>query len=218
MSYYLVHERETGMSKILTGDEIPSRVFDDPNAPTKLWLLGSLPAGKSVAIIGSRRASLYALVTASDLAERLAVAGVTVLSGGAVGVDAAAHRGALDGGGSTVVVHPGGWDRPYPRHHEHLYREIIKAGGGLVTRDPPGTLKSTKLLLARNALLVSLADVVVAVEAEVRSGTRNACSHARRIGRPLFASGDSPGGRAELALGAQEFTTPEAFVRMITKD
>ncbi len=128
------------------------------------------PDGPRVAIVGSRRPSPYGEAVAEQLAADLARAGVIVVSGLALGCDAAAHRGALVGGGVTVAVMGTGVDIVYPAAHFRLAEEIIAAGGALVSQFPDGTSPRRRNFPARNVTLAALADVVVVVEAVLGSG------------------------------------------------
>ena len=137
------------------------------------------------------RSSALARRFAADLAR----AGVRVLSGGALGIDAAAHRGALLGGGRTVVVLPSGLAHWYPRRHEGLYRDVIAAGGALVSQFPPDTPPTRWTFPRRNALVASLADLVVVVQASASSGALLTAAHAQRLGRRVMAVPAAPGDR-----------------------
>jgi len=128
------------------------------------------PDGPRVAIVGSRRPSPYGEAGAEQLAADLARAGVVVVSGLALGCDAAAHRGALVGGGVTVAVMGTGVDIVYPAAHFRLAEEIIAAGGALVSQFPNGTSPRRQNFPARNVTLAALSDVVVVVEAVQGSG------------------------------------------------
>jgi len=123
-----------------------------------------------VAIVGSRRPSPYGEAVAEQLAADLARAGVIVISGLALGCDAAAHRGALVGGGVTVAVMGTGVDIVYPAAHFRLAEEIVAAGGALVSQFPDGTSPRRRNFPARNVTLAALSDVVVVVEAVQGSG------------------------------------------------
>src|SRR6266853_1011373 len=128
------------------------------------------PDGPRVAIVGSRRPSPYGEAVAEQLAADLARAGVVVISGLALGIDAAAHRGALAGGGVTVAVMGTGVDVVYPPAHSRLAEEILAAGGALVSQFPDGTTPRRHNFPARNWTMAALSDLVVVVEAAVGSG------------------------------------------------
>jgi DNA processing protein len=128
------------------------------------------PAGPRVAIVGSRQPSPYGEAVAEQLAADLARAGVIVISGLALGIDAASHRGALIGGGVTVAVMGTGVDIVYPAAHSSLAEDILAAGGALVSQFPDGTTPRRHNFPARNWTMAALSDVVVVVEAAERSG------------------------------------------------
>jgi DNA processing protein len=123
-----------------------------------------------VAIVGSRRPSPYGEAVAEQLALELARAGVVIVSGLALGIDAAAHRGALNGGGVTIAVMGTGVDVIYPSAHVLLAEAILAGGGALVSQFPDGTAPRRHHFPARNYTMASLADVVVVVEAAEGSG------------------------------------------------
>jgi DNA processing protein len=129
-----------------------------------------LPAGPRVAIVGSRRPSPYGEAVAEQLGSDLARSGVIVISGLALGIDAAAHRGALNGAGITVAVMGTGVDVVYPAAHFRLAEEILAAGGALVSQFPDGTNPRRQNFPARNWTMASLSDLVVVVEAGEGSG------------------------------------------------
>ena len=128
------------------------------------------PDGARVAIVGSRRPSPYGEAVAEQLALDLARAGVVVISGLALGIDAAAHRGALNGGGVTVAVMGTGVDVIYPAAHGVLAEAILAAGGALVSQFPDGAPPRRHNFPARNYTMAALSDVVVVVEAAQGSG------------------------------------------------
>ncbi|HSS92857.1 MAG TPA: DNA-processing protein DprA [Candidatus Dormibacteraeota bacterium] len=128
------------------------------------------PEGPRVAIVGSRRPSPYGEAVAEQLAADLAKQGVIVVSGLALGCDAAAHRGALVAGGVTVAVMGTGVDIVYPSSHMRLAEEILAAGGALVSQFPEGTAPRRHNFPARNVTMAALSDAVVVVEAVQGSG------------------------------------------------
>lgn len=139
-----------------------------------------------VSIVGSRAATSYGLAVARELAADLARAGVVVVSGLALGIDAAAHRGALEAGGRTVAVLACGVDRVYPARHRRLAAEIVKSGA-IVSELPPGTAPLPQFFPLRNRLISALASAVVIVEARERSGSLITAGHAANQGVDVFA-------------------------------
>jgi DNA processing protein len=171
----------------------PASLRDLPDPPEALRVLGALPplAG-AVAIVGTRYADDDGLDLAHRLAADLAAAGRTVVSGGARGVDAAAHRGALDAGGRTVVVLGTGVGRPYPPEHRGLFDAIVAAGGALLSEAPDDALPHRGRFLRRNRLVAALGAVLVVVQAPARSGALSPAAWARRLGRDVHACPASP--------------------------
>ncbi len=139
---------------------------------------------------------------ARRLAAELADDGALVVSGGALGIDSAAHRGALDAGRPTVAVLAGGLDAPYPARNRALFDEIMARGGTLLGTQPPGTPPRRRLFVARNAVIAGLCDAVVVVEAQPGSGSLHTARAALRYGRLVAAAPGSPGCEALLAQGA----------------
>ncbi|TDD73222.1 DNA-processing protein DprA [Actinomadura rubrisoli] len=158
--------------------------------PYALWLRGpgDLRYGclRSVAIVGSRAASPYGLRAAAEFASDLADQGWTVISGGALGIDAAAHRGALAAEGSTVAVLANGVDVAYPASNDGLFAEMARRSL-LVSESPPGTAPHRLRFLVRNRVIAALSRGALIVEAEARSGALNTATWARKLGRVVMA-------------------------------
>lgn|SRR5829696_255976 len=152
--------------------------------PGRLALLGS--AQVAVCVVGARRASSYGLELARGLGRELAAAGLIVVSGMAIGIDSAAHEGALAGGGVTAAVLGSGADVPSPARKRRLYERILE--GGLVLSElPPGTRPSTISFPARNRIMAALAAMTVVVEARERSGSLITATMASDLGREVGA-------------------------------
>jgi DNA processing protein len=179
-----------GMRVIVPGDAQWPTGLDDlgPAAPFCLWAHGPgdparLADDRTIAMVGSRASTPYGEDCAASMAAQLAAEGSTVLSGGAYGIDAAAHRGALAAGGPTAAVLAGGLDRLYPRGNEQLLR-AIRERHVLLSEAPPGTAPTRWRFLARNRLIAALARVVVVIEAAWRSGALSTARHAQTIEPP----------------------------------
>jgi DNA processing protein len=172
--------------------DYPGSFRDLAKPPAVLHVTGELPRGASAAIVGTRHPTAAAEKFAFELGRGLAEAGVVVISGGAEGIDAAAHRGALAGRGFTVVVAPSSFDRPYPEKNGPLFREIVEAGGAFLSVYPPGTKAHLHHFFERNTLLAALAGALVVVETRYRGGARNAANAARRLGRRVLAVPGAP--------------------------
>ena len=160
-----------------------------PGYPKSLYIAGKLPKerGVSVAIVGSRRPTSYGKEVTYKLAYDLAKQGVIIISGLAYGIDACAHRGALDAGGITIAVMAGGLDSIYPKQHTSLAKQIIDKGGALISEYGPDTTVYKSNFLARNRIVSGLSDAVIITEAAQRSGTLATVSHALSQGKDVFA-------------------------------
>jgi DNA processing protein len=161
----------------------------------------------AVAIVGARAASRMAMDRAHALARHLAARGVQIVSGGALGVDGAAHRGALAGQGATTVVLGSGVDVLYPVRHAPMFSEIVARGGTLAAMVRDGTQPRTGTFPQRNRLIAALADLVIVVEADLRSGSLSTAAAGRRFGRVVAAVPGSRGCERLLAAGAAMIET-----------
>jgi DNA processing protein len=198
----------------------PPRFRHLADPPPVLFLRGraELLAGPAVTIVGARRATARAREVSERLGRALAARGIVVVSGLALGVDAAAHTGALSGGGDTVAVMGRGADRAYPRTHARLFRDIV--GRGLVISEfLPGTPALPHHFPRRNRLLAALGEAVVVVEAARKSGSLITVEHALDLGLDVYAVPgpiDEPvaaGSNALLADGARALVSIDRFVR-----
>ena len=144
------------------------------------------PGDERVAIVGSRRPTATGREVAADLARGIASAGMITVSGGALGIDAAAHRGALDAGGLTVAVLGSGIDVPHPAGNRALFARI-ESSGTLMSEYPPGVPAEPFRFPARNRLIAALSRGVVVVEGAAKSGTRITAEHAVELGLDVFA-------------------------------
>ncbi len=219
---------ELGVRAAVLGDPAyPPRLADGWPATAGPLLLawrgpgGAIPRRPTVAIVGARRATSYGTGVAAWLAEAVADAGGIVISGGAVGVDAAAHEATLHAPGATVVMLGCGHAVDYPRKHAApggLFDRILEAGGWLASELPPTTRPRPSNVLARNRLVAALADVVVVVEGGPRSGSLRTAEAALDRGVPVLAvPGDvrAPGSAAPhrlLAEGAAPCLGPEDLI------
>ncbi len=183
-----------GLRLLVPGDEGWPFVASPPDPPCAwLFVAGPAPpeAAASVAVVGGRRASPLRRAAARSIGAGLARAGWCVVSGGAVGVDAAAHAGALDAGGTTVVVLGCGLDVPYPRANIGLFARVRASGGTLASEHPPGSQPRAANFLPRNRLIAALSAAVVVVEAAEDSGSLSTARAAgsRGVGRVLVLPG-----------------------------
>jgi DNA processing protein len=156
------------------------------HAPYVLWVAGDIDALESdfVGVVGTREPSAKGLNQTSKLVRLL---NSPVVSGGAKGIDAAAHRAALDQGLTTVAFMAGGIDRAYPLDNWSLFHEMVRAGGALVSELAPGTAPSRFRFLQRNRLIAAASRELYVVQAAYRSGSKNTANAARMLGREVFA-------------------------------
>lgn len=177
-----------GARYIIPGDrEWPTQLEDLADlAPLGLWVAGAgdlrLLALRSIAVVGARSATAYGESIARELAAHLAESGWLTVSGGAFGIDAAAHRGALAAGGATACVLAGGVDVPYPRSHTELLASI-RESGVLVSESPLGGAAMRHRFLTRNRVIAAMSRGTVLVEAAIRSGGRSTIREARELRR-----------------------------------
>lgn len=186
---------EAGLAAVCRHDPLyPRRLAELRDAPALLHVAGSLDRlarlgddeTRSVAIVGTRRASRDGLDVARALGRDLALAGVPVVSGMALGIDAAAQRGAVDAGGLSVAVLAGGADVPYPRRERALHASLVERG--LVVSEAPAGGRAWKWSFpARNRIIAGLADLTVVVEAAERSGALITADIPIRLGRDVAA-------------------------------
>ena len=165
--------------------------FSGENEPNPRFPLEGVGRPKTVAIVGARKMTAYGEALAFKFAKELAELGIIVVSGMAIGIDSAAHRGALAANGRTIAFLGTPIDKIYPSENEGLFREIIEKNGCVLLEYGPG-LKLNKRLktdsfLNRNRLISGISDAVIIVEADLRSGSLNTASHALEQGVPLFA-------------------------------
>ncbi len=173
-------------------DRFPHALADLDDAPAVVFgrgnhvLLPELSPDGTVTIVGSRRPSIYGRDLATDLGRQIASAGLTVVSGMAMGIDSCAHRGALEAGGMTVAVLGTGVDIPYPPRNARLYDEIVDRG--LVIGElPPGTSARRWTFPARNRIMAALGRMTVVVEARERSGSLITAEMAQDLSREVGA-------------------------------
>ncbi|WP_119067966.1 DNA-processing protein DprA [Rubrobacter indicoceani] len=178
----------------LADGEYPERLRGASDPPPALFVRGEFPPGREgigaaavVAVVGSRKASVGAHSVARSLGRLLAERGVSVVSGLALGIDAAAHRGALDAGGETVGVLGCGIDVVYPKRNGRLFEEIVSEGGAVVSEYYLGEAPLAWRFPARNRIIAALSDATVVVEAAERSGSLITARHALDEGREVWA-------------------------------
>ncbi len=204
----------------LQNSAYPELLREIPSAPPVLFVRGNIKAlnrHPSVTVIGSRRHTDYGKRSACSLTDRLARSGITIISGLALGIDAVAHRAALDAGGITVGVLGSGLDDTHiqPRGNFSLAREMCLSGGAIVSEYPVGTAAAAYTFPARNRIMAALGNLTLVVEAADKSGTLITAGHALDFGRDVMAvpgsifSEQSRGTHKLIAAGAKIVTDVE---------
>jgi DNA processing protein len=194
--------------------------------PKSLYYIGNLPVERlpSVAIIGTRKPSRYGQEVTHRLAYDLAQKGIVIVSGMALGVDAIAHKAALEAGGTTIAVLGSGLNRMYPAANKSLADNIVSSGGAIVSEYEPETEARPYQFLERNRIVSGLADAIIITEAAARSGTLNTASHALEQGRDIFVvpgnitSPLSAGCNALLKQGASVVTSYRDVLEVVRPD
>lgn len=175
----------------LTAPDYPDRLRHIAGPPAQLFSQGydvnELLLRPSVAVVGSRKVTLYGKAVTSELAGELARAGIVIISGLALGVDSIAHTAALDAGGLTIAVLPCGLDRIYPASHRRLAARILEQGGALVTEYNTNTPIYASSFIARNRIVSGLSDAILITEAAERSGTLSTARFALEQGKEVLA-------------------------------
>ena len=202
--------------------EYPKELNDLAHPPRELYTIGrsSALATPRVAIVGTRNSTAYGERITRTLTRALVRGGVSIVSGMARGIDAAAHRTALEQGGNTVAVLGTGIDVPYPVGHRLLHRTIAEHGL-VVSENPPGTKAAQGAFPKRNRIIAALAPVTIVVEAGFRSGALNTASQAIELGRVVAAvpgpidSDQSRGSNQLLRDGAVLIAAPEDALALL---
>lgn len=205
----------TGMLAVTRDDaEYPAQLANIPDAPLALFVRGraALTDPRPFAIVGSRNCSAYGTRMARRIARDLTYAGACVVSGLARGVDAAAHRGAIDAQGRTMAVLGSGVDVIYPPEHLVLVDEILSKGGSVVSEYPPGVSPLPHHFPARNRIISGLSGGVLLIEGAARSGAMSTVAHAAEQGRDVFALP----GQADSPLSAATHTLIRDGARLVT--
>jgi DNA processing protein len=158
------------MTDIRRTNELAPMLVGVSQAPSHLWVRGTLPSMVGVAIVGTRRCTEYGRTIARNLGRAVASAGWPVISGLARGIDAAAHNGTLDGGGDGFAILGCGVDVIYPADNRGLADRLLENSGGLISEYPPGTPPAPFRFPARNRIIAGLSGAVVVVEAAVTGG------------------------------------------------
>ena len=169
--------------------EYPQKLNNYPKMPEILFAKGNLPDAKkpTAAIVGARACSPYGRIQTFRYAKILSSAGVQIISGMAYGIDAEAHKGALEGGTPTYAVLAGGVDICYPSGNRPLYDRILRENGGILSEQPPGMRARNYFFPARNRIISGLAELVLIVEAREKSGSLITAQWALDQGKIVYA-------------------------------
>jgi len=187
--------KAAGARVVLLGDDwYPTRLREIKNPPPLLYVRGSLTAeARRVAVVGSRDADEQGMEIARSFGDAFARAGITVVSGGARGIDTAAHDGAFWGSGPSIAVLGCGIDVVYPPENGDVFDRIARGAGAVVSEFPPGTQPIAHNFPRRNRTIAGLCDAVVVVRAALQSGALITANHAAQAGRRIFAVPGDPG-------------------------
>lgn len=194
--------------------------------PKRLYYIGTLPEHRlpTVAIVGTRKPTAYGTEVTAKIAGDLARRGVVIISGMALGIDAIAHRAALEAGGTTIAVQANGLDKLTPATNRQLGEDIIKRGGAIISEYEPNVPARDFQFLERNRIVSGLADAVLITEAAARSGTLNTAKHALEQGKEVFVvpgnitSPLSAGCNSLLKQGATPVTCAEDILEVVAPE
>jgi len=181
-------EHNARIQRILRHDSLfPATLASIPQEPSQIFFVGSLQKNaRCCAIVGTRKASSSSVALAQKIASSLSQSGFVIVSGLALGIDAAAHRATLDAHGITLAVLGGGLDRIYPSIHRALASSIVTSGGCLISEYPPSTPHLKRNFLVRNRIISGLSEIVIIIEAPERSGSLSTALYAQKQGKKLF--------------------------------
>ncbi len=206
---------------IRRGQEEWPRVLDLlPDPPAFLRVRGAFPRDgqRAVAVVGARSCASAGRDLARRIGRAVAASGAWVVSGGAAGIDAAAHAGALEAGGRTAVVLGGGLDHLYPSANLELFSRVVSSGGGLASEVEDGVRAAAWSFPRRNRIVAALAEATVVVRAGARSGALETAARARRLAHPVWVAASAEPGESEglaflAAAGARVFGSVEELLR-----
>lgn len=214
------HGRISGPRRELAPDDplFPAALRSIPSPPGRLYVIGDPEAlQEGLAVVGARKATPYGVGCAKRFAGMAAERGVTIVSGGARGCDAAAHRAALEKGAKTVAFLGGGCDEPYPAENAGLFQRIVDGGGAVVSEQEWGMPPLPYMFRARNRLIAGLSKATLIVEAGLPSGTFSTADEALAAGKEVLAvpgsitSKQSRGANRLIYQGATPVADDDAF-------
>jgi DNA processing protein len=202
-------------------------VSDIAKCPTTLYYIGSLPEQRipTIAIVGTRKPTAYGRDVTSQFAAELGAAGIVIVSGLALGVDAIAHKACLDAGGTTIAVLPSSLTKIYPATNRDLAIAILQKGGALLSEYSEEAINAFKgNFLARNRIVAGISDAILITEASARSGTLNTAMHALEQGKDVFVipgnitSPQSAGCNLLIRQGAIPVQTPVDIIERLAPE
>ncbi|AKL73805.1 DNA recombination-mediator protein A [Actinobacteria bacterium IMCC26256] len=179
-------------------DDFPDRLRTIPSPPALLWVRGTLPQGLTLAVVGTRNPTRYGRVVVDEVCKWAGETGVGIVSGLALGIDAAAHEKALEWGCKTWAILGSGVDVPSPPANVGLAERILEAGGGLIAEVKCGTAPEPRHLVARDRLQSGIANATVIAQAGVPSGTLHTARFTLEQGRPLIVGRPRPSNEFEV--------------------
>lgn len=203
--------------------DYPEALLESRNPPKRLYVVGSLEAiASGLAIVGARKATPYGIGCAGRFSRIAAKRGITIISGGALGCDSAAHSGAIEEGGKTVAFLGGGIDELYPKRNLPLFQRIVDSGGAVVSEHEWGVPPLRYMFRERNRLIAGLAKATLIVEAGLPSGTFSTADEALSCGHDVLAvpgaitSATSRGANRLIYQGATPIIDDDSFQDQIT--
>lgn len=208
--------------------EFPNRLTQLYDPPKSIHTIGAklevLLSNKTIGVVGSRKVSSYGRRITTDLTAAAAKAGITVISGLALGVDSIAHQAALEAHGKTIAVLPSGIEKIYPAGHRGLAMNILQKGGALISEYSGKELPMRHQFIERNRIIAALSDALLITEAAEKSGSLHTARFALEIGRPVLAvpgnitSPTSVGTNNLIKMGGTPITGPQDIFDALNVD
>jgi len=187
-------------------------IFDPPKT---LYVIGNLMFKKAIGVVGTRQMSEQGKINTQKVVKELVYDGYTIISGMALGIDAAAHWTAINTGGKTIAVLGCGVDIIYPPQNRDLYKRILDEGGALISEIPPGELSPHSYFPARNRLIAGLSEYIIVIEAQLKSGALITARMALDQGKDVFCVPGTPGCDYLIDMGAGSLADTEKFPQII---
>lgn len=206
--------------KIIDFEYYPRILKEIPDPPPRLFVIGRIPPNDepAIAIVGTRKASENGIRTAKEFAKELSSKGIVIVSGLAMGIDTAAHEGALSGGGKTVAILGNGLNKMYPAQNENLAKKIIENDGAIISEYEQGMPSLKQNFIQRNRIISGISLAVVVIEAPLKSGALSTAGFAASQGREVFVvpgqinHPNYKGSHALIRDGARLVTSPQEII------